>query len=193
MRLTGGFLRGRVLFYRKTSGLRPTRNIVREAVFDMICNYIKDSRVLEIFAGTGALGFEALSRGARSVIFVDNSLLAVNLIKKNARILNLEDSIKVMRMDVKSALKKLHTAGCRFDIIFSDPPYEFNLSGLKKVFSGSYEILADSGLFIIETGKTINVSETSMISGFRLIKEKIYGSARIQIYKKEGTAGSISG
>ncbi|MCM8764942.1 MAG: 16S rRNA (guanine(966)-N(2))-methyltransferase RsmD, partial [Candidatus Omnitrophica bacterium] len=134
MKLTGGFFKGRVLSYKKTSGLRPTRSIVREAIFDMLGGQVNGSRVLELFAGTGALGFEALSRGASFVTFVDNSLQATRILLKNSRLLNLQGNFRIVRMGAELALKKFAASGSRFDIVFADPPYRFGESKLLQIF-----------------------------------------------------------
>lgn len=193
MKLTGGFFKGRVLSYKKTSGLRPTRNIVREAIFDMLGSHVKGSNVLELFAGTGALGFEALSRGASFVVFVDNSKQAIKLLLKNAKLLNLRGNFRIVRMGAELALKKFAASGHRFDIVFADPPYGFGESKLLRIFSGAFKILNDGGLFILETGNEPGVYKNLRIADFHLLKEKKYGSARVQIYQKKRTSGCVSG
>ncbi|MCM8763900.1 MAG: 16S rRNA (guanine(966)-N(2))-methyltransferase RsmD [Candidatus Omnitrophica bacterium] len=193
MKLTGGFFKGRVLAYEKTSRLRPTRSIVREAIFDILRNQVKGSYVLELFAGTGALGFEALSRGASFVTFVDSSSQAIRLLLKNSKLLNLKGNFRIVKMEAESALKKFAASDYRFDIVFADPPYSLDTSKLVKIFLGVLKILSDDGVFILETGSKNNVHKDVQDADFKLIKEKIYGSARIQIYQKKRTSRSISG
>ncbi|MCM8760027.1 MAG: 16S rRNA (guanine(966)-N(2))-methyltransferase RsmD [Candidatus Omnitrophica bacterium] len=193
MRVTGGFLKGRKLFYKKTRSLRPTRDIVREAIFDILRDNVQEADVIEIFAGTGALGFEALSRGARSVVFVDNCLQSIRLLKKNCAMLKMTEKVKIMKMDAEKALKKFYNEGCTFDIIFADPPYSMNKSKMMTIFLLASRILRQGGFFVFETGSKTDISENLIESSLELKKEKKYGSTKIRIYGKKRTSCCLSG
>lgn len=192
MRLTGGFLKGRVIFYKKTPDIRPTQSIVREAIFNMLGESVKQSSVLELFAGTGAMGFEALSRGASSVTFVDNCSQSIKTLLKNTKILKMEEKVDILKMDAESAIRKLQKQGCLFDIIFADPPYSFTLLKIRRVFLKALEILKDDGFFIIETDKNKSVLENFVPSGIELKKEKRYGSTKVSIFWKKRTNCCLS-
>ncbi|MCX7704641.1 MAG: 16S rRNA (guanine(966)-N(2))-methyltransferase RsmD [bacterium] len=193
MRLTGGILKGRKLFFRKTPSLRPTRNIVREAIFDILREDIQGSRVLEIFAGTGSLGFEALSRGALSVVFVDNYPQSIRILKRNCRLLNLENKTTIIKMDTEKALKKFCKSGQIFDVVLADPPYNIETTKMRRIFLQVSTILNEDGFFVVELSSKRNVFESPENSSLELNKERKYGSTRIQIYKKKRTPRSLSG
>lgn len=190
MRITGGFFKGRNLFFKKKPELRPTRSIVREAIFDMLGNKTIGAHVLDLFAGTGAFGFEALSRGASKVIFVDKSVESIEIIKKNTENLKLKDLVEIMKMDVELALKKLCSQNIKFDIIFADPPYVSGMKKIEKIVSDIFAVLKDNGIFVVEMAKDRSFSK---IAGMEKIRDKIYGATRVQIYQKKGTACCISG
>ncbi|MGB9642761.1 MAG: 16S rRNA (guanine(966)-N(2))-methyltransferase RsmD, partial [Candidatus Ratteibacteria bacterium] len=189
----GGYFKGRVLLYNKKPELRPTRSIVKEAIFDMLAPYINHSRVLELFAGTGAIGFEALSRGAESVVFVDNSIRAIKLLEKNCRFLDVKEQVMILKTDAERALKKFKNEQVEFDLIFADPPYRMSFQEICRIISSVAYVLADHGLFILESAKIKKHFEELQIEGFAKIKEKIYGSTRVQIYQQRTAGCCISG
>jgi 16S rRNA (guanine(966)-N(2))-methyltransferase RsmD len=122
MRVTGGELGGRRLA-SPPSGVRPTADRVREALFARLSD-LDGVSVLDLYAGTGALGIEALSRGARHVVFVDRSRASAHAIQRNLDALNLNERARVVRGDVRGALRRLADERLRFDLVLADPPYE---------------------------------------------------------------------
>lgn len=192
MKITGGFLKGRILFCRKKTQLRPTQSIVREAVFDMLAGEVQGRCVADFFAGTGALGFEALSRGAASVIFVDSSIEAIEIIERNVEVLDIKESVKILKMKVEKAIKKFKEDSTEFDLIFVDPPYRINKDRLAKIFFSVGMILKNDGIIVLETSSSTTKFDITNVAGFEPIKEKLYGSTRIQIYKKKRTSCSLS-
>jgi len=125
MRIIAGDFRGRRLHHPppKSYRIRPTLDRVRESVFNIIAGKVQGARVLDLFAGTGAMGMEALSRGAQFCAFVDNGPQAVRLIRENVRLLAVEDRSRIMQEKVSSAISRLCSEGELFDLIFMDPPY----------------------------------------------------------------------
>ena len=126
MRIISGFLKGRSVGGYDVKGTRPTMDRVKESLFGSIQNYIKESICLDLFAGSGSLGFEALSNGASKCFFVDNNNIVIKQLNKTIHSLNDKDSI-VINMDYKDALNKFKNDNIKFDLIFLDPPYKFNL------------------------------------------------------------------
>ncbi|MCM8765063.1 MAG: RsmD family RNA methyltransferase, partial [Candidatus Omnitrophica bacterium] len=102
-------------------------------------------------------------------------------------------NFRIVRMGAELALKKFAASGSRFDIVFADPPYRFGESKLLHIFLGALKILNDGGLFILETGNEPGVYKDLRVADFYLLKEKKYGSARVQIYQKKRTSGCVSG
>ena len=123
MNIIGGIYKGRTIAIPKGAKIRPTSNKVREALFNILGGKVPDAAVLDLFAGSGSLGLEALSRGARRAVFVDNDSRCINTIKKNIKKLGIEGDIKVMQLNAAQGIKKLHNNEAKFDLIFMDPPY----------------------------------------------------------------------
>jgi 16S rRNA (guanine966-N2)-methyltransferase len=124
LRIIAGDLKGRKLRSVRGVKTRPTANRTREAVFNILAPHLRDSRVLDLFAGTGAFGIEALSRKARSAVFVDNDDDAVHVLQSNVRILALERQSKILQWDLLKNLNCLRSMPGGFDLVFLDPPYE---------------------------------------------------------------------
>ena len=123
MRIIAGAFRGRRLRAPKSNRIRPTIDSVREAVFNMIAREVPGARVLDLFAGTGAMGLEALSRGAHFCFFVDKSAEAVSLIRENVQLCAAQDRSRIIQGPVASAIRRLGSENELFDLIFMDPPY----------------------------------------------------------------------
>ncbi len=175
MRVISGKYKGKNLIGFDIDGTRPTMDRVKESLFGMIQNYIKDSIVLDLFAGSGSLGIEALSNGASECYFFDNNIELVNIIKKNTIGIN---NVHVMKSDYKNSLELLKNSNIKFDLIFLDPPYKLNLINdcLNKIYE--YNLLSDQGIIVCEyEDEAINTDK------FELLKEKKYGTKNIKIYK----------
>ncbi len=130
MKVVGGKYKGREIKSisknkDKEGILRPTMEKVRKAFFDILSDTIEDAYFLDLFAGTGAMGIEALSRGAKKVVFVEKDKKFVRLIEENLKALNIpEDKYEILNMDYKDALEYLSKRGDKFDFIYCDPPYD---------------------------------------------------------------------
>lgn len=123
MRIIGGEARGRQYKTREGNGTRPTDSRARETLFNIIGARVVDARFLDLYAGSGGVGLEALSRGAQTCIFVEQNALAARCIKDNVKTLGFSESSQVWTANVTTALQRLETAGTGFDIIFADPPF----------------------------------------------------------------------
>ena len=129
MRIIGGSLRGRRLFSPKNRLVRPTADRLRETIFNILQAEVRSASVLDLFAGTGAMGIEALSRGAATAWFVDHSAAALALIEKNLKACGLEDQARTIRWDIRRNLSCLRGADPAFSVVFIDPPYGRGLAG----------------------------------------------------------------
>lgn len=127
MRIIAGSRRGKKLAPVKGHAIRPTADRIRESIFNIISNRVPQAKVLDLFAGTGALGIEALSRGSQQAVFIDRNQAAIATIKKNLRVCRFESSARVIRWDISGDLNCIGSADKRFDIIFMDPPYRKGL------------------------------------------------------------------
>jgi 16S rRNA (guanine966-N2)-methyltransferase len=147
MRVIAGQFKGRRLKAPTWEGLRPTSDKLRETLFNIVAPRISGARVLDGFAGTGAIGIEALSRGAAHVTFVETDRRAAALIEQNVLLCGIEQGFAIERGDVETVLRKL-PAGAAFDIIVLDPPYDSR--GLDEMFDAAAARLASGGVLILE-------------------------------------------
>jgi len=150
MRVTGGSARGTRLRSSRRRGLRPTPAVVREALFNRLAPEIEGAAFLDLFAGTGCVGIEALSRGARQAVFVEKARDLCRLVDENLRLARAEDRGAVIRHPVSTAIRTLRSRGALFDIIFLDPPYEAGIAPdvVKEV--GEARLLAKEGVLVVE-------------------------------------------
>lgn len=147
MRVTGGALGGRRLRVPRR-GVRPTSDRVRESTFSILGD-VTDFGVLDLFAGSGVLGVEALSRGARDAVFVERSPAALEIVRRNLEDLGLAERSRTLRMDASRAVRRLGAEGARLDLVFVDPPYEDDVEPLLRLLASS-GILAPQGRVVLE-------------------------------------------
>ena len=180
MRVISGKIRGKKLYSLDGDNTRPTTDRVKENIFNIIMPYISGAMVLDLFAGSGALGIEALSRGAKRCDFVENNKSAAEIVKKNLCETPFTDASEIHFMDFSAFLQK---ASETYDIIFMDPPYEagYYIPALEKIKEKN--ILADDGIIVAEM-KSGNNFES--VPGFEIVKEKKYGHTSVMILKKMG-------
>lgn len=196
MRIIAGRAGG-IVIKAPPADARPTSDRVREAVFSMLGEACENARVLDLFAGSGALGIEALSRGADEAVFVEQQRNAVAVIEDNLRKAKLECG-RVIKADVFAALRRLADAGEKFDLIFADPPYAKKPGdedfGAKLLTDSSLAaLLRTEGIFVLETMMTKHAPRA--IAGWRILRDRDYGSTRVLIMQPNPTAlphGEIS-
>ena len=150
MRVIAGKYRGRRLAGPKHQGLRPTADRVKEALFNIIGARITDAVFLDPFAGTGAVGIEALSRGAARVVLADQNIQSIKLIRENLKVISPEDPVSLLHMPVSRALERLARGEIRFDIVFLDPPYEAGLLPETIAAIAKYRLLKENGVLVVE-------------------------------------------
>ncbi|NLY81588.1 MAG: 16S rRNA (guanine(966)-N(2))-methyltransferase RsmD [Clostridiales bacterium] len=178
MRITSGDFKYRRLIAPKGYDSRPTSEKVREAVFSMIGTNIEGANVLDLFAGTGSLGLEALSRGADKCTFNDNSSKSLEALRENIENCKAEGWSTVLRGDFKRTLDK---ATEPFDIIFLDPPYKAGFYDDAFKLISEKNLLKEDGLLIVEHNKRDGLDDKK--AGFVKIKEKRYGSVGVSVFK----------
>ena len=175
MRVITGTARGMKLVTLEGQATRPTREAVKEALFSMIQFEIEGARVLDLFAGCGQLGIEALSRGAASCVFTDNSPEAVKVIKENLTHTRLMNKSRVACCDYTAALNGT------FDIAFVDPPYASLL--MEKILPRLVSCMSDGGVIVCETSPETALPEE--VNGFKKTVSRRYGKSNITLYRKE--------
>lgn len=174
LKIIAGKFKGQNIAFPKSNLVRPTTNMVREAVFNMIQFDIHNSIVLDLFAGSGAYGIESISRGATKAIFNDKASISTTCIRNNLDKLKITN-FDLYKMDFASLLKTKQ--GTEMNIIFLDPPYaktEYYEKALSLIFA--YKLLKSNGYIVIEKNSNI---EFTIPKGLIITKEKIYGSKTI--------------
>lgn len=173
MRIISGKYRGKKLKGFDIDGTRPTMDRVKESIFGMIQSFIPNSTILDLFAGSGSLGLEAISNGAKSLTLVDNNPVVIKIINDN--ISSFDEDVTVLNTDYKKFLK---SSNSKYDVIFLDPPYRAGILNKAIRVIEERDLLVDGGIIVCEYEG--GVPECS----YKLIKEKKYGSKSVRIYQK---------
>lgn len=183
MRIIAGTYRSRILKSLKGQSLRPTSDRLRETLFNILGPAIAGSRFLDLYAGTGAVGIEALSRGASDAVFVDNHPAAVKLIRENLALLEIAAGAQVIAANAAEALARLVARNSSsFDFVFLDPPYaaegEYDLV-LRSL--GRSLLISEGSIVVAEHRKTLNLEETyGALVRYRVLKQ---GDAALSLYR----------
>ena len=180
MRVITGSARGRRLKELEGMETRPTTGKVKESLFSILQFDIEGRRVLDLFAGTGQLGIEALSRGARECVFIDQRKDAVNLIRENVKLCDLTDNAVVRQGDSMAYLK----SGEKFDIIFLDPPYGSKLLGEALEQITKFDICREHGIIVAESA--VETELPSVAPPYSLYREYRYGKIKLSVYHRSG-------
>ncbi len=154
IRIIGGEWRRRVLRFPDSEALRPTPDRVRETVFNWLGQDLSGLSCLDLFAGSGALGFEAASRGAQRVVMVENAPRVLAALEANARLLGADGRLRIVRADAVKFASTLHEAGSRFDVLFLDPPYK--QGWVERLTPLLPELLADDGALYVEAESAVD-------------------------------------
>ena len=178
MRVISGYLKGRNIKGFDIDGTRPTMDRVKESIFSSIQNYIDESICLDLFSGSGNLGIEAISNGAKFCYFVDNNKKAMNIIKENIDDFKIKNA-SLINKDYFDALVYFKKNNIKFDIIFLDPPYKYNYIDKSIKYITDNNLLNNGGIIICEFENDINKDFEKL----SIIKEKKYGYKKVIIFK----------
>ena len=180
MRVIAGEFKGRRLETPDNYDIRPTSEMVKEALFSILLNDIYGSTFLDLFSGTGAVGIEACSRGARKIYLVDKSRESIAIIKENVKKTGCQEKAIILSSDYRIALDRIKE---NIDIVFADPPYEegYNLEILESI--SERDTSSDGGIVIIEHSKKAVLPDD--FKCFKRFKEKKYGKKCLSFYKKK--------
>lgn len=182
MRVVSGKLKGKSLKAVPGKSTRPTTDKVKEAIFNMIGPYFQGGLCLDLFAGSGGLGIEALSRGTDKVLFIDRDGKAIQTIYENLKQCNLEERAEVYRNESTRALKAIIKRELRFDYIFLDPPYAKQQLKETLEMIDKHQLLKDEGVIVCEHSSDVQIP--AQIEGLVRIKQETYGIITISIYEK---------
>jgi 16S rRNA (guanine(966)-N(2))-methyltransferase RsmD len=186
MRIIAGKFRSRLLKSTKDLALRPTSDKLRETLFNVLGEFVADARFMDLFAGSGAVGIEALSRGAREAIFVEKHLPTAALIRKNLESLDIRTGAQVVASDAMKALQQFakdsSAATAGIDILFLDPPYaEAEQYKIVLSFLGAANLLAENAVVIAEHQRSLDLRETfGKLERVRVLRQ---GDAALTFYR----------
>lgn len=185
MRIISGTARGTKLYTLEGNNTRPTLDRVKEPLFSIIQNKIKDAIVLDLFSGSGALALEALSRGAKKAILCDNSHEAIEVIKKNVGKTHFEQKAELLCMDYKKCLNKINE---KIDLIFLDPPYEANIAVKSLELIIKNNLLSENALIILETDDEKRELEQikNLKNNINMYDLRTYGRVKLIFLNREG-------
>ena len=184
MRITGGQLKGRLLASPKGMDIRPTSDQVREAIFNIIGQFLPKVKVLDLFAGTGSLGLETLSRGSSYVVFIDNSPQSIRLIQKNVALCGHQGTNVILKQDLRKGIKRIHhLLKETFDLVFLDPPYGKNFIPLILGEIQTMGILSFKSRIVAESSKTEKLPVS--FENLEMVDARSYGDTKISVYAYE--------
>ena len=190
MRISAGDHRGRRLRSPRGRQTRPTSEFLRQAVFNMLAAQVQGARFLDLFAGTGAVGLEALSRGASAVTFVEGEPRAVKSLRANVDALSFSGRARVIAGDALPMLARLEAAGTAFDIIFMDPPYAGDLAArcMERLARGG--ILSENGILVVQAfHKTVLPERAGLLAR---VRERRYGESALVFYTKNRAGANFT-
>ncbi|WP_238655155.1 16S rRNA (guanine(966)-N(2))-methyltransferase RsmD [Paenibacillus piscarius] len=189
MRVVSGSAKGRPLKSVPGNGTRPTTDKVKEALFSMIGPYFDGGTALDLFAGTGGLGIEALSRGMEAAVFVDMEQKAIDTVRANLKAARLEAQAEVYRNDAGRALGALEKRGRAFDLVFLDPPYRMKHGHELMAALAARQLLKPEAIVVMEHESGYAYPED--IPGFSRMKQSVYGEVTISIYQYEAALPEV--
>ena len=182
LRITGGLWRGQRVLTPKNLNTRPTQSKLREALFNIVQSSLPEANVLDLFAGSGALGFEALSRGAAKATFVEQSHKVTAIIQQNAENFKVESNVNIFCQSALAAHPK-YLSQAPYDLVFADPPYQKGWE-LKLLESICWQdVLVEGGVFCLESSSRDGVFPEK-INGLTKTREKVYGDTLLTTFTK---------
>ena len=192
MRIITGKARGVRLQTLTGEATRPTAERTKEAVFSMLQFELRDAYVLDLFAGSGQMGLEAISRGARHAVLCDASGDAVAVIRENARRTRLEEACEIVRMEHSTYLRTARVPS-PFDLVFLDPPYALGLIPSSLRMLSERDLLAEDAKLVCESADPADVfgGDADLASRFAVLKQNRYGAASVTVLRYAGMQGEV--
>jgi len=182
MKVIGGSLKGRNLLFLKNKNVRPTRDMVREAIFDVLRGRVENEKVLDLFAGTGAVGIEALSQGAGEAVFVEPDLEAYRVIKSNLESLGISGRCRVIRGNAEKVIFSLRDGA--FGLVIADPPYGYASKKAESLLSSlvALNIVRSGGMAVFEHKEKNGLQ---VPTGMHFYREKRYGKTVVSYFLRD--------
>lgn len=193
MRVIGGEFKGFPIRTPGGGGVRPTQGQVRQTLFDLLGPRVRGARVLDLFAGSGAVGLEALSRGAETITFVENNRGSLRCLRANVAALDVEERCRILAAPVAAALLNLEDAGATFEILFADPPYGSRPADwmARAARSGPGGLLAAGGTLVLEASRRAEPIEP--VGGLERSRRHQVGDTVLEFYRWGGSNDGAQG
>jgi len=191
MRVIAGKARGLRLKAPPGTVARPTADRVKQSLFGMLGSRVEGARVLDLFAGSGSLGIEALSRGAATAVFVERSRPCVQVIRENLTRTRFLEQAEVVVGDALAAVGRFAAQQRKFDIIFADPPYEGGLAAAVVEAVAEASLLTEKGLLVVEHDRREEIPQEK--ANLRAERHRVYGDTAITIFSATGSSGADEG
>lgn len=185
MRIIAGRMKGTKLFTLEGKNTRPTLDRVKEPLFSIINFNLEDAIVLDLFSGSGALGLESISRGAKKAYLCDNSYEAIRVINQNVEKTKSDKQVSIISKSFVKALEEFNIQKIKFDIIFLDPPYKTDYAEQATEFIVKNDLLSSNGIIIIETDEKEKVLEKLQNIDINMYDERKYGRVTLLFLRKE--------
>lgn len=185
MRIISGSMRGTKLFTLDGLNTRPTLDRVKEPLFSILNFNLEDAEILDLFAGSGALGLESLSRGAKRAVLCDNSYEAIRVINQNIEKTKTQDKTLVVHKNYKNALEEFKNKNMQFNIIFLDPPYQFDYAEKATQMIVDMDLLKKDGIIVIETDTEEKVIQNLQNIDINMYDKRKYGRVTLLFLRKE--------
>lgn len=180
MKITGGEKKGTSLKVPKR-GTRPPTGMIRSSIFNILGKRVSNSNILDLFAGSGSFSIEALSRGAKDTVMIDNLREAIGCIRENLMKTNFSEMAEILMMDFFKGIKLLQKRNKVFDIVFIDPPFEFPLKKLMFAFQLLPTLLTEDGIIVLRLKKRVKFVG---YKGFEVFSKKTYGDSEVYLLRK---------
>ena len=180
MRIISGKFKGKRLTSFRGRHIRPTSDKVREAIFNILPVEWDGKEVLDLFAGTGALGIESLSRGAQKAVFVEHHFRAVKILEKNIKALLLDEQIRLLKLHVDEGLNFIKRSAWKFDIAFLDPPYSKGLTDNILHLIADSEVMKENGIVVVEHHDKEQLSER--YQKLQMDGQRKYGNTKVSFF-----------
>jgi 16S rRNA (guanine966-N2)-methyltransferase len=189
LRIIAGEFKGKKLIPIKGAKIRPTSDKIKAAIFNILGSSVKDKKILDLFSGTGALGIEAVSRGARFCVFIDNDKYSLSIVNKNVKLCRIQNRTRIIKKDIVSSDKIIDYANYPFDILFLDPPYKENIidSVIKKIGKTIFEDLKVT----IIAEHSIKIKPSEIIAPFILYDIRKYGKTAVSFFSSRINKSSL--
>ncbi len=187
IKIISGKHHGRKLFTPAGRDVRPTNIRARTALFNILCPWLEDKSVLELFAGAGSVGFECLSRGARHVTFVENSHVSVKCLEENIIALHEENNSTIIRHDIRRKLNFLSSEENNFDFIFADPPYNYFSANFVLEIISQANLTNENTIVVIEHDAKNKINYDELPQGWDCYRNSQYGKAMLSFFSNSNS------